>query len=351
MKIFSPLQLWLLILLLTLPMISYPQNVELKEFRHWSFFKEPGVYTSNGYLILQSSDEEGVPLTIFNPQTDKEQKITLKSGEGPGEIAILKGAIIKDNCLLLWDAQLRRLSRYQLPECKFQDSQKFPSMFVFSKLIAFKEDTPVFAVSRSMHDEGKLGMRQQIEGLGPKPFTIMPPTPFSQEMVWTLAVPLLLSAGNETHIALADSTVYRITLQPLDGSAPIIIEQQTDPISWTKTIQTRFDRLDKDQREEMAKFPKPKGVHPLHALSLSTHRLAVCRNECIGDNLAIIDFYTLDGSALGQTPLPAITSQFVVQMPVPFPLGLSLIDDHHLAALHYDDQEEQYFVALYHLPF
>lgn len=320
--------------------------MKLQELRRWSFFKEPTVYTSGGCLFIHDRDGQVDVLRILDPD-GRERILALPRGEGPGETGVLKGVVVRGGLLYFWDAQFRRLSRYELVSLKYLDSRKLPSVSGLSKILTVKGDEPVFALCRAYHDAGRRGMRQQIEGLNSEPLVVVPSVHFSYETMWTLKIPLMLGAASAGRIALADSTSYKVRLVALDGSPPVLIEREVPPLPWSKKLQTLFGRLDKIQREEMAKSPAPERVHPLAALALSEQRLAVCRNDLIEREEALIDFYTLDGAFQGQSEIPALYLQYGVFLPMQFSLGFELLDDQRLACLHYDHDQEMFVVALY----
>lgn len=339
-------------LLLCIPLflaaVEEPPMLKLKEVKRWSFFKEPTVYASGGILLVQDRDEKVDVLRIIDPG-GMVRNLPLPRGEGPGETGILKGVVVKGNCMYLWDAQLRRLSRWDLKDLKYLDSRKFPSVSGLSKILAVKGEQPVFALCRAYHDAERRGMRQQIEGLAADPLVVIPSLHFSYEIMWSLKIPLMLSAAGANRIALADSTAYIINLLPLDGSPPRGIEREVKPVPWSGKLGTLFAGMDKQQRQEMAKYPAPERVHLLHALGLSEQRLAVCRNDFIEREEALIDFYDTSGNLLGQAVVPALYSQFVAILPAQFSLGFELLDDRHLACLHYDHDQELFEVVLYSL--
>jgi len=326
--------------------VEEPPMMKLKEVRRWSFFKEPTVYASGGILFVHDRDGKVDELRIIDPD-GTERKMTLPRGEGPGETGILKGVVVKGKLMYFWDAQLRRLSRYKVNDLKFLDSEKRPSVSGLSKILAVKGEQPVFALCRAYHDPEHRGMRQQIEGLNAEPLVVVPSMHFNFEILYALKIPLMLSAGSDRRIALADSTGYKVTLIPLDGSPPVAIERDVKPVLWSGKLKAMFARLDKQQREKMAKTLSPERVHSLVALALSENRLAVCRNDRIEREEALIDFYDTDGNLLGQAIVPALFTQYVAMLPAQFSLGFELLDDHQLACLHYDQDQELFVAALY----
>ena len=89
------------------------------------------------------------------------------------------------------------------------------------------------------------------------------------------------------------------------------------------------------------------GSIPQFALGLSWQRLAVCRNDFIEREEALIDFYDTAGKLLGQAVAPALYGQYAAVLPAQFSLGFELLDDRQLACLHYDHDQELFVVVLY----
>ena len=314
--------------------------------RRWDFAQEPTLYASGGWLFVwNEEDANGV---LRGCGTDgQEQVLRIPRGQGPGELLLLRGLVLKGGVLTLWDAQIRRLTRFRFPDGGFLGHQKQPGKGIMSRLLEMEGEEPVFLLVRPDTSSAVRALKQQIEGGRLVAAAGVGTGECSMPRLWSLQIPLLLGDLNDTHLAWADSTRYRITLQPRDWSTGRVIGQDVAGVPWSPGIQALFGRLDHEQEQLMKQGPPPRRVQPLLALALSEHCLAVCRNDLIEEDRAMVDFYTLEGGFWGQSTLPSLHVQYIARSPVPFPPGFALVDDHHLACLHYDHQEDLYRVVLY----
>ena len=314
--------------------------------RRWDFVQEPALYASGGWLFVWNEEDAAGVLRGHNLE-GRERILRLPRGQGPGELLLLRGLVLRDGVLTLWDAQARRLTRFRFSDGGFLGHQKQPGTGMMSRLLDMEGNNPVYLQVRPDTSSAVRALTQEVDGGSLVAFGGVGTGEFSMPRLWSLQIPLLLVDLNDTCLAWADSTCYRIILQPRDGSSGRVIEQALEGVPWSSGIQALFESMNRTQAQMMKQGPPPQRVQPLLALALSGHRLAVCRNDLIEEDRALVDFYTLEGELLGQARLPALFIQYVARSPVPFPPGFVLVDDHHLGCLHYNHQEDLYRVALY----
>jgi len=325
-------------------------GIGIEKIHEVEYESEVNIYSmGQGSIIVAQHGSQGYGLELFQ-EGKKVQSVRLPTGEGPGEVNMIKGIIPGKNCIYVWDDQLKRLSKFD-KKWKFRELYKFPKLRI-ALLLGRLGDSFAFRW-------GELGIKGGertittfvglVSETGEKKSFYQITSRLTRNKKLNQRRVYLMAAFFGNRLVVGHSQQYKLQEkqyvkgQILDG---ITLARETKPVPFEKKFLEKRKKLLALSVEEYT----PTFIPPLFDVQMDGDYTAVVLQEALARDRTKIDIWRTN-KYLGSVEIPLIFAQEFV-FPPPFNISIGfLINNGKLYSLHYDMEEDIFRVCTWQIKF
>lgn len=338
----------LLIVMLFAGFCLFQDALELRREHEWDFDGEVQYFIINGEVHVWG----GGTLRIFHQDKEAEEKLKMRTGEGPGDQLLINKIDFVDGQYLLWDRRLMRMNFFS-PAGKLLSTRRF-KMPIISAFVGIVNGDYVFKWSDFEGTGSRRVIKEHVSimaGKEKKPLLEMSGVLLKGEIT-NYDRPMLLYSLSGNRLYFASNREYKIYTMDLNEKNPspvLYAVRKIKALEWKQAYaDIQWDILKKPP--QLPEFHYPDEAPPLFAIAASGDLLAVVTNEQIEKRKAVIDIFK-KGKYMGSAVIPILHQQHLV-FPIIFAFPPEVyINERWLYTLHYFDDLEVYKIIKWKIIF